>query len=158
MSAYNPLTNEEKYFHLNTFSDTGTSGILASGESNYFDYTQSYGQSNSLSEGNVVDYTRSQVIRTGSNTSPLNNSVDGSIVAPYGLQFINNTKLSNGYSSSFNGISDFTIFNPYIHYVANPNGGMGMLEQIPYAFTINTSSFLNQATSAFNIYNSKYRL
>ena len=90
-----------------------------------------------------------------------------SIPTPVGLNFVENTDLSNGNLSrqitNYYGINDFSIFNPYIHYV-NPNGNYGdvMSELGVGGYTgeptkIYTMSFLIEATNRFEIYSLKYR-
>lgn len=107
------------------------SGILASGEANFADTSQ-------VEIVNTFDTVN----------SPLNRN---------GLNFTENSYLSNASLSRDLSINDFQIFNSYVHYVPNPNGGDGQLETVPYAFKINTSEFYNKAVSRFNIYNTKYR-
>lgn len=107
------------------------SGILPSGEANFEDTSQ---------------VETINVFNTG---VPLLNR--------NGLNFTENVNLSNAPLSRDLSINDFQVFNPYIHYSKNPNGGLGKLDQTPYAFEINTSGFYNLAVSRFNIYSKKYR-
>jgi hypothetical protein len=107
------------------------SGVLASGEANFEDTSQT------------------ETVTVFTTVTPLLNR--------NGFNFTENVNLSNAPLSRDLSINDFSIFNPYIHYVKNPNGGGGVIEQSPFSFKINTSTFYNLAVSGFNIYNTKYR-
>ena len=74
-----------------------------------------------------------------------------SVIEPQGLTWPRNELLSNAkYSKDIVnalGISDFNVFNPYIHYVS-PNGT---------ALKIATSGFLIAALQRFEVYSSQFR-
>ena len=70
------------------------------------------------------------------------NSSNRSPVAPNGLVF-NTVGVSNGLSSRFNGITDFTAYNPYIHYYNTTK--------------INIMPNLVLASARFEIYSRQYR-
>lgn len=129
--AYRPLTDEEKAFHV---SATGMypSGILPSGEANFFDFSQSISGYKDFDE-NI------------------------SLLAPSGFTYISGEYLSNANESKEQGINDFNIFNPYIHYISKADGGEGEIEKSPYAFKIDYSVEFNEIAEKFNIYSDKYR-
>jgi hypothetical protein len=83
------------------------------------------------------------------------------VVQPSGLNYLQNDKLSNGLSSlliaAASGITDFTIFNPYIHYYPSAGGGTGELDESLFAFTIQPSSLLIQVSQRFEIYSNQFR-
>jgi len=73
-------------------------------------------------------------------------------IEPNGLNFNNNTYLSNGNFSrqvtGAVGINDFSIFNDYIHYT-NPNSSS--------ITRFNPRLLLQQAVTRFEIYRTQYR-
>jgi hypothetical protein len=92
--------------------------------------------------------------------------VGRSIVAPNGLNFSENTDLSNGnYSRQVNnyyGINDFSLFNPYIHYSSNSASAGNAMSDFGVAgesnaLKINVWSFLQEASVRFEIYSRQYR-
>jgi hypothetical protein len=125
MGLFTPLTSGEK--SLSGYPG----GILASGE------------------GNFEDISQTEIVTVFTTSVPVLNR--------NGFNFTENTKLSNAPLSRDLSINDFEIFNPYIHYVKSPKGGKGVIETSSYAFEIDTTSFYNLAVSGFNIYNTKYR-
>ena len=160
MTAYTPLTNEEKQAHLNMFNTTGTSGILASGEANFFDTNQSIGGSSELNNNNTIDLSKQNVIYSGGAINPDESTDNPSSISPSGLTF--SSILSNGKLSKDYSINDFSIFNDYIHYIprAKPIKDYNSLLNIEfsnYGFNVDTSSFLNKATVFFNIYSKDFR-
>lgn len=144
-TEYRPLTEEEKNLHLNMLEDTGSSGIMGLSEANFLDTNQI------LNDNNTIDNSIINPIYSGVPHNPTNST--DSIFKGNGL-YLN---FSNGTSSRDYSINDFTIFNPYIHYMNNPKGGSGRLTKTPYAFLIDTSSFINTAVNRFNIYSIQYR-
>jgi hypothetical protein len=125
-TLYRPLTPIESGSHINI---TRPISILASGEANYFDFSQT----GFIASGNTV----------------LNNVISASaIVAPSGLEFLQNDKLSNAKTSRDNSVNNIDIFNPYIHYIANGN--------LP--FTIDFSTQFDEVAEKFNIYSRQYRV
>jgi len=135
---YTPLTDVEK-------SDDPPrvpSGIFKSGELNFLDPTQ-------------VEPLRV--------FSP---SVFGSIAAQSGLIFPNNPYLSNGLASLNNSITDFTIFNPYIHHVlkVTPNtptptsDGFNLNSPTQdFAYRVQYGGQYSIASQRFNIYSQTFR-
>lgn len=88
------------------------------------------------------------------NAQDVNNPSPSSILRPSNLT----SSLSNANSTLMSGILDFTIFNPYIHYLPKSTGGAGVLPdfggnalEIPFQFNVFT------ALTKFNTYSSKYR-
>jgi len=96
------------------------SGIYASGESHFYDSTNQ-----TIVNDNFDNHTFT------------------SILSPNGLIF--DQSLSNAFSSRNYAITDFAVFNNYIHESAGP------------LISINTSNFLQQATTRFNIYSLQFR-
>ncbi|MDB4641265.1 hypothetical protein OAF28_01000 [Akkermansiaceae bacterium] len=114
-----PLTEQEKAL------TSLPSGVLPSGEANFFDAAQ-YHKHNG---GDGINATfpspdSFKVDQPGQSglyvTNPENPDLvvgeNGSEFEPSGLV----NQFSNGYASRLSGITDFTIFNPYIHYYAVP--------------------------------------
>lgn len=70
----------------------------------------------------------------------------GSIFKPNGLARPNNSSLSNAQRSQD---YDFSLFNSYVHYIANPNGGAGLLDTTPFSAT---ASVIYTRSSTFKSY------
>lgn len=123
-----PLTDEQKVL--------GSGQVLPSGESNFYDYSQdhSYNDGSGInvnfpSPSNFID--ASGTIRTYPSSGV---AVETSgIFAASGLQ----TSFSNSIDAALSGITDFTIFNNYIHHTTGVNS---LPVQIPYLsdYTIST--------------------
>ena len=123
-----PLTDEQKVL--------GSGQVLPSGESNFYDYSQdrSYNNGSGInvnfpSPSNFID--ASGTIRT---YPPNVNVVETSgIFAADNLK----TAFSNSLDTVLSGITDFTIFNNYIHHTTGVNNTP---IQIPYLsdYTIST--------------------
>lgn len=128
---YQPLTSAEKSAHL---TNRYPSGVLASGEANFFDFKQ-------------------PVLNVAISPPPL----PSSIFSPSGTSFLFNNKLSNGVESKASGINDFKIFNPYIHYISSPKANQGVIDPSPYAFKIDFSTQFNEVATKFNAYSEEYR-
>ena len=135
MSLFAPLTYAEKYGPDPEVVWQSGSSVFISGQANFEDPTQ------------TESYLNGKVVYT--TTAPLLNRS--------GLDFTENAYLSNARVSKNFSINDFSVFNPYIHYYPNPNGGQGVINKISFAFEINTSGFYNIAVSGFNIYSKEYR-
>lgn len=69
------------------------------------------------------------------------------IVAPNNLTYPNNDALSNGEESRQNAITNFEIFNPYIHYLPINNS----------AVKIDFTTQFDEIANKFNVYSKKYR-
>jgi hypothetical protein len=136
MGLFSPLTYEEKYGPNPSQVWKATNSVFISGQANFEDPNQTESYLNGKTQ-----YTT---------TLPLLNR--------NGLDFTENTDLSNARITKDFSINDFSVFNPYVHYFANPNAGQGMLDKTSAAFEINTSTFYNVAISGFNIYSKKYRI
>ena len=108
--AFRTLTSEEKIAHY-------PSGVMASGESNFFDARQGVSPSG-FAINSVYPSPHDFVFVSGAFvTSPsAEKTASDSIFSTYGLV----SDFSNGPASLAEvinrGIYDFTIFNPYIHY------------------------------------------
>ena len=123
-----PLTEEQKVL--------GSGQVLPSGESNFYDFSQdhSYNDGSGInvnfpSPSNFID--ASGTIRTyPPDLSPLEQS---GIFAADNLK----TAFSNSENAALSGITDFTIFNNYVHYAT---GESLTSVQIPYLsdYTIST--------------------
>lgn len=124
-TLYRPLTPIESGSHINI---TRPVSILASGEANYFDFSQT------------------GFVPLG-NTAVNSNPPPSSIVSPSGLEFLQNDKLSNAKQSRDNAATQIEIFNPYIHYIAKDN--------LP--FTIDFSTQFDEVAQKFNVYSKQYR-
>lgn len=99
----------------------------------------------------VPDTANTNLTTTTTTTTTTSTTLAPSVLDPQGLVWPYNNSLSNAkYSKDIVnaiGISDFNIFNPYIHYVSAGNA----------ATTISTSGFLTAASQRFEIYSSKFR-
>lgn len=157
MEPFVSITDEEKKLNI-------PSGLLSFSDGHFFDKIQDYNAAEDLSENiiNVSDES-SVVLYSGSALNPLDSGT--SILASSGLRFQDITKnfndsniFSNGKQSRDLSITDFTIFNAYIHYIPN-QAQVGVINDNPepLAVKIDTSNFLNEATNAFNIYNIDFR-
>lgn len=124
-TLYRPLTPVESGSHIYI---TRPVSILASGEANYVDFSQT---TFTASGNSIVDGLISA----------------SSIIAPSGFEFLQNDKLSNAKQSRDNAVSGIDIFNPYIHYI--PNGNL--------PFTIDFSTQFDEVAKKFNIYSKQYR-
>lgn len=107
---------------------------------------------------NLIQIPTNTIVPNGTSVSttstpPPNilNSTSISILAPEGLSWSSNNNLSNGLSSrsvtSAAGIDDFTIVNPYIHYMSNNSS----------VIQFDPTSLLELSTIRFNIYSLQYR-
>jgi hypothetical protein len=135
MTLFAPLNFEEKYGPTPELIWQSGNSVFISGQANFEDPTQ------------TESYLNGKVVYT--TTAPLLNH--------NGLDFTENTYLSNARVSRDFSINDFSVFNPYIHYCPNPKAGQGMLDKTSAAFEINTSGFYSIAVSGFNIYSKQYR-
>jgi hypothetical protein len=124
-TLYRPLTPTESGSHI---AITRPISIMASGEANYADF--------------------SQTTFVPSGNSTIENLISASsIIAPSGLEFLQNDALSNAKRSRDNAVSGINIFNPYIHYI--DDGGM--------PFKIDFSTQFDEIAEKFNIYSKQYR-
>lgn len=74
---------------------------------------------------------------------------NSSVIEPVGSRWSNDLLSNSQYSKdivNFIGISDFNIFNPYIHYTTTTS-----------AIQFSTSGFMIAATQRFEAYSSKFR-
>jgi hypothetical protein len=157
MEPFVPITEEEKKLNI-------PSGLLSFSDGHFFDKVQDYGGDEDLSqniinvsdEGAVVLYSGSTLNVLDSGTPILTPS--GLIFQDINKDFNENSIFSNSKKSRDLSITDFTIFNTYIHYLPN-TAQLGVITDNPepLAVKIDTSSFLNEATTAFNIYNTNFR-
>lgn len=74
------------------------------------------------------------------------NENNRSLFSPTNFIFDQTSGLSNGYKSRVSGITDFTAYNDYIHYLPV---GMGL--------SFNVYRTLVKATTRFEIYSRQYR-
>lgn len=155
MEPFVPITEEDKKFNI-------PSGLLSFSDAHYFDVKQDYGKEKDLSK-NIIDKKKLNVLSSGNDLRILNS--DTSILAASGLNFQNavgsyskQSIFSNGPKSKDLSITDFNIFNPYIHYVPNKPQENVLSDAIdPLAIKIDTSSFLNKSVNAFNVYGKSSR-
>lgn len=157
MEPFVPITEAEKRLNI-------PSGLLSFSDGHYFDKNQDYDGSADLSQNiiNVSD-NNSVVLYSGSDLRDLD--ADTSILSPSGFLFQDNDKnfvetsiFSNSKKSQDLSITDFTIFNEYIHYIPN-QAQIGVINDNPdpLAVKINTSLFLNEAVNKFNVYSTQFR-
>ena len=126
-----PLTDEQKVL--------GSGQVLPSGESNFYDYSQDHSYNNG--SGINVNFPSPSTFIDASGTirtyAPSGNVVDTSgIFAASGLQ----TSFSNSMDAALSGITDFTIFNNYIHHTTGVNS---LPVQIPYLSDYTISNGFN---------------
>ena len=105
-----------------------TDKLLPLGEANFFDTSQLHVNNSNLGINQTFPSPDSfDIDQPGQSglyvTNPENPDLvvgeNGSEFQPVGLV----SQFSNGYASLLNGITDFTIFNPYIHYYGIPAPG-----------------------------------
>ena len=138
--AFRALTSEEKLAHY-------PSGVMASGESNFFDAKQRVSPSgfaiNSIYPS-PDDFASGVFVTSPSGEK----TASDSIFNTYGLV----SDFSNGPDSLETvinrGIHDFTIFNPYIHYYS-VEASAGTV--VPYGSnnSVNTTNSMGVITQAF---------
>lgn len=126
------LTNEQKALP--------SGAVLPSGEANYYDFSQSH----EYHDGSGINATypspdtfvdESGVIKTyAPDGSPYEGSSVFSIVA-------NSGTFSNASGINIQSITDFTIFNPYIHFLPDQTGSGEIL--IPYISDYNIAKPFN---------------
>jgi hypothetical protein len=144
-----PLTTEQKVLP--------SGALLPSGESNFFDFRQDYSARNG--QGINTDYpspffagSGKALIATNPPTSGVTTGgVDGIGSGELGMLAYNNVSglFSNAAGSLVSGITDFTIFNDYIHYYGIPVRNVRGNETVPV-----TIPYLSDYTvaSGFDIY------
>jgi hypothetical protein len=148
-TPYTRLTDAEKII-------PEPSGLLPSGEANFFDYA-----SQGLTEGtkkfrsptddgtfidstvnNLYEAKPNSYLHPGSVNNSNDETVKNPLVKPTGLLFdgvIGDDEneinyLSNSQEHVYTG---FTLINAYIHYMPNPNGGAGLMDKSPFFFNYN---------------------
>jgi hypothetical protein len=152
MEPFVPITDDDKKLNI-------PSGLLGFSDANYFDKLQDYNGSQDLSQ-NIINVSDddSVVLYSGGDLNVLD--ADKSVLAPSGFlfqdsgkSFVETSIFSNSKKSQDLSITDFTIFNDYIHYIPN-QAQIGVINDNPdpLAVKINTSLFLNEAVNKFNIY------
>lgn len=117
MIPYQQLTKDEKESNLKL---PLYSGIYASGEAHFYDSGRQI----------LIDDTFA-------------NHISGSILSPTGLQF--HPALSNAFNSRNYAITDFSIFNKYVH------------ESPSREISFDTSIFLTTTPTRFNMYSLQFR-
>lgn len=152
-TPYIPLNDEDKLFHVNSMVDDHydppitVSGILASGEANYYDEQQN--PSTRTFIGNNYRHTVYKgEYPLNSSLFPSSSSSLSSILSPSNLAF--NDYLSNSLVTTRYEVYDFSQFEPYIHYMPNPYCDVYVLDPLGCAIRINPSLFLNLAVFAYN--------
>lgn len=134
-----PLTNEQKVL--------GSGQVLPSGESNFYDFSQdhSYNDGSGINANfpNPPDFNHaSGTIRT---YGAEDNIVETSgVFSASGL----NIPFSNASTAGVSGITDFTIWNDYIHnqlsgITTTPNEDFHTIVQIPFLSTYKVSEGFN---------------
>lgn len=151
-----PLTNEQKVLP--------SGALLPSGEANFFDFRQD--RSNRNGQGIDTDYPNPFFAGSGRALLATNPTLSGIITSgligggEQGIFSYNNLsgQFSNAVGSLVSGITDFTIFNPYIHYygvqVRNVRGNEIIPVTIPYLSDYTATS----GDQLFDVYsNSNYQ-
>ena len=126
-----PLTNDQKVL--------GSGQVLPSGESNFYDFSQDHSYNNgsgiNANFPSPSDFTHdSGTIRTY--------GTEGNIVEESGVFSGSglNIPFSNATTAGVSGITDFTIFNNYIHNQLSKND---TVVQIPFLSTYKVSEGFN---------------
>jgi len=149
-TPYIPLNDEDKLFHIYSMVDNHydppitVSGILASGEANYYDEEQN------PKTRTFIGHNYTYTVFQGSDpldSDPFSDS-GVSLIEPIGLEFRNS--LSNALQSTRYSINDFSQFEPYIHYMKKSTCEIYVLDPLGCAVQINPSLFLNLAVFAYN--------
>lgn len=83
---------------------------------------------------------------TFTETTPPPNTVNPSIFKPVGISRPQNSSLSNADQSQD---YDFSLFNQYVHYMPNPQGGVGLIDQTPMFLK---SSIIYSRSATFQSY------
>jgi hypothetical protein len=147
---YIPLTDAEKLFHITSMVDDyydppiTVSGILASGEANYYDQQQN--PQTRIFIGN--NYTH--VVTIGSNplnSIPVSND-ETTLISPNNLLF--NKSLSNSLETTEYEVYDFSTFEPYTHYIPKDSCQEYVLDPLGCAIFINYSNLIDIAISEYN--------
>ena len=126
-----PLTNDQKVL--------GSGQVLPSGESNFYDFSQDHSYNNgsgiNANFPSPSDFTHdSGTIRTY--------GAEGNIVEESGVFSASNLEVpfSNATTAGVSGITDFTIFNNYIHNQLSNND---TVVEIPFLSTYKVSEGFN---------------
>ena len=126
-----PLTNEQKVL--------GSGQVLPSGESNFYDFSQDYSYNNG--SGINANFPSPSDFNHDSGTIRTYGA-EGNIVEKSGVFSASNLEIpfSNATTAGVSGITDFTIFNNYIHNQLSNND---TVVQIPFLSTYKVSEGFN---------------
>jgi hypothetical protein len=151
-----PLTNEQKKLP--------SGALLPSGEANFFDFRQDYSVRNG--QGINTDYPNPFFTGSGSAliaTKPSDSGIDR--ITTTGVNLIgsgekgiltyNNVSglFSNAVGSLVSGITDFTIFNPYIHYYGVQTRNVRGVETVPVTIPYLSDYTAISGDKLFDVYN-----
>ena len=143
-----PLTVEQK--------ELPSGAVMPSGESSFYDSRQSAAPLNAIfpsptgfaeGSGTLKTYPRNDTLTQAG--EPLPEAIGGitdSILAPFNL----GTPFSNSLSGG--GITDFKIFNPYIHYYPDPDAPPPMPGQDPNVAVYITYALSYEKASSWEPY------
>jgi hypothetical protein len=143
-----PLTVEQK--------ELPSGAVMPSGESVFYDFKQSaaplnetFPSPNDFAEesGTLKTYPRNTTLTQAGAQMPVAiGGITDSILAPYGLS----TPFSNSLSGG--GITDFKIFNPYIHYYPDAGAPPPMPGQEPNVAVYITYALSYERASSWEPY------
>jgi hypothetical protein len=151
-----PLTNQQKVLP--------SGALLPSGESNFFDFRQDYSARNG--QGINTDYPNPFFTDSGRmfiatnppdsgrnrhTTSGVNSIGSGEL----GMLTYNNVSglFSNAVGSLVSGITDFTIFNPYIHHYGIQVRNVRGVETVPVTIPYLSDYTATSGDRLFDVYN-----
>ena len=148
-----PLTNEQKKLP--------SGALLPSGESNFFDFRQDYSVRNG--QGINTDYPNPFFGGSGNELLATNppasghttGGVNGIGSGELGFLSYNNVSglFSNAVGSLVSGITDFTIFNPYIHYYGVQVRNVRGVETVPVTIPYLSDYTAISGDRLFDVYN-----
>lgn len=153
-----PLTNQQKVLP--------SGALLPSGEAGFFDFRQDYSARNG--QGINTDYPNPFFSGSGNGliaTSPpvsghTTGGVNGIGSGELGFLSYNNVSglFSNAVGSLVSGITDFTIFNPYIHYYGAQTRNVRGIETVPVAIPYLSDYTAISGDRLFDVYsNTNYQ-
>ena len=126
--------------------------VLPSGEANFFDFEQQ-GKALNATYPSPADFTGASGVRV---TSPVNpdlaselalvegSGIQGSLLAPTRL----NTPFSNTESAASGQISDFTIFNSYVHYYQSNSAPVYINYSLAFEQVVGWDRYVNREVAS----------
>ena len=126
--------------------------VLPSGEANFFDFQQQ-GKALNATYPSPADFTGASGVRV---TSPVNpdlaselvliegSGIQGSLLAPTDL----NTPFSNTENAASGQISDFTIFNSYVHYYQSNSAPVYINYSLAFERVVGWDRYVNREVAS----------